>query len=98
MALRVVFEFSLSLQSSLNVSLWNRVFFGQRVRQNRHIPAMEKIQYSILHVALLRPKLVNAIPQKICRWPPQFVAGLAEQHDPCPAVGPGLGIHFSKLS
>jgi len=42
MALRIVLEISLSLQSSLNVSRWNRVFFGQRVRQDRHIPAMQK--------------------------------------------------------
>jgi hypothetical protein len=62
--LRVRCEKSLSRNGALNIGIWHVVFFCQAVRDNRNVSSVEKIQHSILHVALFRSQFVNPVSQK----------------------------------
>src|SRR5262245_55959791 len=88
MFLRLLFKLALPLQRSLDINPWDCVLFCEAVRQHRHIAAMEEIEHAILHMALLGPKLINPIAQKVRRRSSQFVPELTQEHNLRAAVCP----------
>src|SRR5438132_7718670 len=62
----------LSAHGAINVGAGNLSLLGQRVSKHRRHATMEKVQESILHMAVFRPKLVDLIAKKIRFGPPQF--------------------------
>ena len=73
----------------LDIHRRNPVFLGQAMRENRYVATMEEVEQPILDVPLLRPKLVNTVPEHVSRWPAQFMSELSQQLHPLKAHRPG---------
>jgi hypothetical protein len=82
-----MYEFIFSLQCAIYIRWVNcRAFFGHCMSQDCNVPAVEKIQNSILHVPLFCSKLIDAIPQKIGFRTAKLMARFRQSIDARPAT------------
>src|SRR5260370_31384140 len=85
--LKVGFSHPLPLDSPVNFRSRHFPLLCQPVREHHHGFSREEVKHPIVNPLIACPEFVDAISQKVCLRPPEFVSQLAETIDPLRTLG-----------
>jgi hypothetical protein len=88
--LEIGFNQLLAPQRLVDLARRDLALLCQPVADHHHCLAREKLEHSVVHPLIARPKLINATSQKVGLRPPHLVPQLAQTVDPLDAFGLGL--------
>src|ERR1017187_8596383 len=85
--LKIRFNHLLTLDGLVNLARWDFPFLGQPVGEHHHGFSREEVKHPIMNPLIACPELVDAISQKVCLRPPEFMSQLAKTINPFRALG-----------
>ena len=69
-------ELAFSFQGKVNFLRRHNPLFNDAVRNYDRLATSEKVEHPVIDSLKAHPKFVNAVPQEISLWSPQFVTKL----------------------
>jgi hypothetical protein len=96
MRFRVFKERGLSEYRPVYLLVGDLTLLGDGMGQHGRGPTMEEVQDTILHVAVLRAKLVNPVSEEVCFRATQLVVQLCQPLDTDDTLGEGPSITLLK--
>src|SRR6266567_3448245 len=92
--LKIGFDHSLTLDSLINFPPRHFPLLRQAVGEHHHGLSCKEVKHPVVNTLVACSELVDAISQKVCLRPPQFMSQLSETIDPFRALGLYLSGQF----